>query len=143
MIKIPYHKQLAILVQRLSVLFTIIILIIIGGLSLYPSPPDIHSRPGMDKVFHFIAYAALGFFLYPLFGKRKSDTEKALLLRTAAGHIFLAVFIGTVYGGALEILQHFTGRTSDLIDLFADTAGSFSGALFSLLFDESSKLRES
>lgn len=53
-------KSVLNLVQVDWVLFTIVIALIITGLSLYPMD-SLPSVPGTDKTHHFIAYGALAF----------------------------------------------------------------------------------
>ena len=101
---------------------TIMVAAGITVLSLLPRPPvmpvGIHLA---DKIAHFFAYLVLGFLVFAsiFWGKN-------------AGTILSTVFIVTAlclfYGGLIEILQTFTGRTPEFWDLAADLFGAVCGA---------------
>ena len=74
-----------------------------------------------DKIAHFLAYGALGFFTTLGFAPRKSR-----LLTVAAGII--------VYGASLEVLQAMGGhRTGDIYDLLANSLGATCGIIGALI----------
>jgi len=76
---------------------------------------------GLDKLAHFGAYFVLGALLAHA-TTRLGETP------------LLAVAIGVAYGAVDEIHQHFVpGRTSDVFDWVADTAGVICGVLIFLL----------
>ena len=85
-------------------------------LSLLPDVPSATESLG-DKIPHLVAYTALGFLLF------------AARNRTGAWPLLLAVVLCALYGGVIEILQQFTGRTPDLADWAVDWAGALVGAL--------------
>ena len=69
----------------------------------------------VDKAVHFILYGITAIFFYRHF------IEKLGEKRT----LFLSVVCSSVYGGALEILQHFVpGRSFSLGDMAANATGS-------------------
>jgi len=73
-----------------------------------------------DKFLHFLAYFGL-----------------AGLATTALRHrraIILAATALILFGGALEILQAFTGRDAEWLDEAANTIGVLTGACAGLLF---------
>jgi VanZ family protein len=84
-----------------------------------------------DKLAHLLVYAALGaFYLLPLSGGRLSGITG----RTAGA----AIVLSFLYGLSDEVHQMFTpGRSPDILDVVADTAGAALGvaavALLALL----------
>jgi len=103
-------------------------------LSLLPEAPlDVKFLFGLDKAQHWLAYAALG-FLVLLTMTRKGGS---LLL-----HFSLTVFSCTMYGGVIEILQKYTGRTPDTVDFFVNFFGSLAGAVIALGVIEISRNRD-
>jgi VanZ family protein len=84
-----------------------------------------------DKLAHLLVYAALGaFYMLPLSGGRLSG-----ITGTAAG---AAIVLSFLYGLSDEVHQMFTpGRSPDILDVVADTAGASLGvaavALLALL----------
>lgn len=80
-----------------------------------------------DKLVHFTVYAALGvLFMLPLTRGRLSNVT----LRTAIG----ALALSALYGISDELHQLFTpNRSSDPMDVLADTLGAAAGILFVVL----------
>lgn len=74
-----------------------------------------------DKLAHLLVYAALGaFYMLPLSGGRLTGITPA----TGGAAIVLAFF----YGLSDEVHQMFTpGRSPDILDVVADTAGAALG----------------
>jgi len=92
-------------------------LIVVAWGELTPHPPSIHAS---DKFLHFLAYFGL-----------------AGLATTALRHrraIILAAIALILFGGALEVLQAFTGRDAESLDEAANTIGVLTGACAGLLF---------
>jgi VanZ family protein len=88
-----------------------------GGYNNFPE--------GTDKVVHFIEYFVLSLFLYRGI-KDKTIGNRWLLLASI-------VVIGFVVACLDELYQYFVpGRDSSIMDLAADFAGIFSGALLVL-----------
>lgn len=105
--------------SRLSfVLFWPALALIVWG-ELTPHPPDV--LPGAsDKVLHFTAY----------FGLAVLATAALVKPRT----VLIAVLTLVAIGGALEILQSFTGRDAEWLDEAANSLGVITGAVVTLGF---------
>jgi VanZ family protein len=89
-------------------------------LSLTPSPPEV-DLPHGDKLGHFLAYGLLMFWFAQLYQTTRSR------LAYAAG--FVAMGVG------LELLQgHLGTRTSDVLDMSANTLGVLLGWATALVF---------
>ena len=92
--------------------------------SLGPVPPGAASFPGADKVFHALAYG-VAVFLAALAADDRPGRGPGPFPGSA---IWIAV-AATAVGGLFEILQHFTGRDSELRDWLADGVGAALGWL--------------
>jgi len=86
---------------------TVAIAVLIAVLTLTPTPHMPRSDFQWDKVAHVVAFLTLVF------------PTAALWPRVAAWMGVLAVS----YGGAIEIVQPFTGRSAEVADLVADVVG--------------------
>ena len=76
----------------------------------------------MKSLDHFLAYTVLGFFVF------LSIYKKGLYFPS-----FLVTLIScTIYGGAIELLQKYTGRKPELFDFLMDSAGAGCGALLGI-----------
>jgi VanZ family protein len=95
------------------------IALIIWG-ELTPNPPDLSGVLGWDKAQHFLAYFGLA-----------SMATMILGLRPRLAWAILGVIL---LGGALEILQGYTGRDPDIRDFVANTFGALSGAAVGAVF---------
>jgi VanZ family protein len=91
-------------------------LIVVSWGELAPNAPDMHAP---DKVLHFLAYFGLS-----------GLATTALRHRRA---VILAALALIALGGALEILQMFTGRDAEWLDEAANTLGVLSGACAGLV----------
>jgi VanZ family protein len=81
-------------------------------------PPELLAQ---DKVLHAIAYAALAALLVPGLRGAGLPARRALLA---------AIALASLYGVSDEIHQAFVpGRTADVLDWAADTAGAAVGAV--------------
>lgn len=78
---------------------------------------DFQSVPGTDKFHHFIGFAAL--ILPAAFYDPKS--------------LRWAVPCALLYGGAIEIIQPFVGRSGEFADLVADAIGIAIGAALGMV----------
>ena len=89
---------------------------LIAALTLAPiSGPDM---PGSDKLYHVLACAAL-----------------ACPLTFARPRFMVPVALAVVlYGGLIELIQPYVGRSREWADLFADALGAMSGAGLGALF---------
>ena len=109
--------------------FRILAVLIAAGilvLSLLPKPPDIPvGFHFADKIAHFVAYLVLGFFVFVSIsgGKRVGSALLTVLIVAVACALF---------GGVIEILQMFTHRRPEFLDLSADLIGATCGALVGL-----------
>jgi VanZ family protein len=100
---------------RLWLVIGWLLLIFVIWITLTPSPPtELQTIPHLDKTGHFLAYVALtGWFAAVLPGRKWLTT-------------LTVAFI--LMGGALEILQGFTGRDPSWFDWLIDSGGAVLGA---------------
>ena len=103
--------------RRASVVFLVIVLLIVIGLSLNPRPESVLGPLSLyDKAGHFAAYVVLAF----------------LALRVSVRRGVLALFVVVsacaALGGAIEIIQPSVGRHRDIVDFLVDLGGSVTGA---------------
>ena len=90
---------------------------VIGVFSLMPDPPEIESPFGsFDKLEHFLGYFVLAFLSYMSFKRSR-------------GALLLSILACTVFGGLIELLQYFTLRDADLVDMAVNFVASSAGAL--------------
>lgn len=114
----------------------VVIAVLVAILSLTPDPNDLgHAASwtewlarlilgdptSADKIAHFLAYGALGFFVTLGW----LSTKRTLLW----------IVVGLIgYGAALEVLQAVGGsRTGDIFDLLANTIGAASGVIGAII----------
>lgn len=94
---------------------TCVIAMLIAFLTLTPaSQASTGTFFGADKLYHFVAFAAL---MLPC----------GVLPRRMCLIILLAAL---VFGGAIELVQPVVGRTASMVDFLADCAGAASGLIF-------------
>ncbi len=101
------------LIQKYWIQITVILLISITTLSLWPAA-YLPSVPGTDKTHHFIAYASL---MFPIALK-----QPKFILIIALGFI--------AFSGAIELIQPYVNRYGEWLDLAANVIGLFCGWLF-------------
>lgn len=94
------------------------VLIVWGELT--PHPPALGGILGWDKADHFIAYFGLA--------------SMATMVLDLNRRLVWALLGLILLGGALEILQGYTGRDPDIFDFVANSIGTFSGAAVAGLF---------
>ena len=104
--------KLLALVRTNWIAFTLLTLVVITTLSLWPLE-DLPSVPGTDKTHHLIAYAVL---MFPT-ALRKPD--KWIMY----GLLFIA------YSGAIELLQPYANRYSEWLDMAANALGLVCGLI--------------
>ena len=111
--------------SRISFIYAIIWALIILVFSGVPGnsiklPPIWNA----DKILHLIVYMVLSVLL--VIGFFFSKKSKSFL-----NIIFLTISLSTIYGGVIELLQHyfFIGRYGDVLDFVANTIGAVIGAL--------------
>ncbi|MGY6633839.1 MAG: VanZ family protein [Alkalilacustris sp.] len=97
--------------HRIALLVTGVLAAVIGGLTLTPSD-GVPGPSGMDKVYHFVAFAAL---VWPITATRP---RAALWVVPAA----------IAYGGAIELIQPHVGRHGEWGDVLANSLGALVGA---------------
>ncbi len=100
------------LIQKYWLYITVILLISITTLSLWPAA-HLPSVPGTDKTHHFIAYAAL---IFPSALKQPK-------------YILIIAFGFMVFSGAIELIQPYVNRYGEWLDMAANTTGLFFGWL--------------
>jgi VanZ family protein len=94
-------------------------------LSLIPKPPELDVGVSFgDKIAHIAAYLVLGYML-----TRSSLTSLPRSAKLRLGMMLGSLAICIAYGGLIELLQHFTGRQTELWDLAADTVGALGGVV--------------
>lgn len=87
---------------------------------LTPQPPSLGGALGWDKADHFIAYFGLASMATMVLGLRPR---------------LVAAILGVVLlSAALEILQAYTGRDAELLDLVANCLGALTGTLVGVAF---------
>ena len=102
-------------------------------LSLLPETPiNIKFLMGLDKVQHWLAYAVLGFLVLLTINGRGGSLPL---------YYAICVFSCTIYGGLIEVLQGFTGRTPETADFFVNMFGAAAGGVAALGFIEMSRSR--
>jgi VanZ family protein len=100
------------------VCIAVVVSLLILGLSLTPKPlPLLRNISFSDKIQHTAAYLALAFCVCAAFRRR------------GYAPVVLAVILCAAFGGAIEIVQPYFGRTKDLVDFLADLAGALAGAM--------------
>jgi len=101
-------------IKRFWLLLTVIQLVFITGLSLWPVE-QLPAVPGTDKAHHFIAYTAL---VFPL--------------ALARPRYFMAIFFALLaWGGLIELIQPFVNRWGEWLDFAANSFGAGLGLLLS------------
>ena len=86
---------------------TVVIAVLIAGLTLSPSASLPQSNLHLDKLAHMAAFFGLVF-------------PTAALWPRVTAWIGLAAVL---YGGAIEVIQPYTGRSAEFADLLADGIG--------------------
>jgi VanZ family protein len=108
--------------RQASILFLIVVLLAVIGLSLTPHPEEILGRVSLyDKAGHFAAYVVLAFFAC------------RTLKRGGLVPVILVVAGCAALGGAIELIQPLVGRHRDIFDFLVDLAGAATGAAASSL----------
>ena len=100
------------LIQKHWIHLTIIILVSIATLSLWPAA-HLPIVPGTDKTHHFIAYGSL---MFPTALKKPK-----YILTIAISFI--------IFSGAIELIQPYVNRYGEWLDMVANTLGIICGWL--------------
>lgn len=101
--------------QRSGLIVAVIVALLIAALTLSPMPPNNNLTGGIDKVYHFLAFATLIFPLILTDSRRWSWAVPGAIL----------------YGGLIELVQPSVGRSAEWLDWGADIAGVLAGAALS------------
>ena len=99
------------IIRRFWIPLTILLLLIILFLSLYPLPQLPMMSSGADKFYHFIAYL---FLALPV-----AYTQPKLTVWYLLGMVFLS--------GSIELIQPYVNRYGEWLDFLANTLGIFMG----------------
>ncbi|MDE5857297.1 MAG: VanZ family protein [Muribaculaceae bacterium] len=115
-------------------LFSIIVLLAILYLTLVPKPlPDTNIRlfPHVDKVVHAIMFGGLYFCLVLDFLRNRALCHQSYIIPFSINITFFLSCIAL--GGLIELIQSWLGfgRSCDIYDFYADTAGVILFATFS------------
>ena len=105
--------------QNLSILLFWPGVALIAWGELTPHPPDLSSILAWDKAQHFIAYFGLAAMATMVLGLNR--------------RLVLAILGVILLGGALEILQGYTGRDPDIFDFLANSFGALCGTAIGTL----------
>ena len=90
--------------------------------------PGLVSKAGVsDKGLHFLAYLVLVFLLW----FAVSPDQKVVWRKAVVWWVFIVI---TGYGVVDELLQGFTGRNCDVMDIVANIAGTFTGLILFSVF---------
>ena len=109
---------------KLPAIFIMITITILSSRSSFGRVPLFH---GVDKIFHFIAYAGLAFAVGLWFSRES-------WFKFPVRNILICTVITSVFGILDEFHQFFVpGRTSDVWDWVFDTLGGLAGS-FAILF---------
>ncbi|MFN3954879.1 MAG: VanZ family protein [Pararhodobacter sp.] len=101
--------------SRAGLALSLFLAVVIAGFTLTPLPPGPAMPAGMDKIYHFLAFAVL---VFPV-------------IVTDTGRWTWVVPVAIAYGGAIELLQPFVGRNAEWLDFGANVSGVLAGAALS------------
>lgn len=113
--------------QKITIIFLILYWSALFILAHIPIPQLIREAGVSDKSLHFLAYLILTFlFWFSVRPKEKVNWRKF--------SVWLVLIIITIYGSVDELVQEYTGRTCDAMDIAANIAGILTGLfIFSFL----------
>jgi VanZ family protein len=92
-----------------------------------PFPQLVYKAQVSDKGLHFLAYLILTFLLWFAI-----SPDKKVNWREAA--VWWVLFVVVWYGVVDEVLQGYVGRNCDVMDFFADLAGTLAGLILFSFF---------
>jgi VanZ family protein len=101
---------------------TVIWAAVIVWWTLGPRPPEANAFHQADKVLHGLAYAVMVLLLAMTVDRRPGRGRGSL----PGSAVWLAI-LAVAAGGALELLQHMTGRDVELLDWVAGCVGAAIG----------------
>ncbi len=96
----------------MAIVASLLLALLVAALTLSPVTPGSAGMAHLDKLAHFLAFAAIC----------------APLAWRYPRHWRAVALVGLAYGGVIEIIQPFTGRSTEWGDLAADGIGAFAGA---------------
>jgi VanZ family protein len=95
--------------------------------SLRPGPAPLPGVWQIDKLYHFLAYAVLGFLLVLSFADRGSLKQRRPVPPRTLGWAFVA---STLFGALMEVFQSFLPpREASFFDAAANAIGALAGVL--------------
>ncbi|MBO4388722.1 MAG: VanZ family protein [Spirochaetales bacterium] len=113
------------LINTIGLVMSSVVTVLVIVLSLSKTVPSTGLGQVNDKLGHFLAYIAVGFFLQMCF----FSSARPLWVR-----ILLPLVLGSALGAAIELVQPFTGRSREWLDFVMDASGALLGALISSVF---------
>jgi|MDSW01.2.fsa_nt_gb VanZ family protein len=114
----PRHQYTRMMRNYLDIPVTLIVTLILTVVLLWPLDQPPPGPEWVDKIAHFIAFAAL-----------------ALPLACTGRFSLLPIFILSIsFGGVIELLQPNFSRDADVNDWIADIAGVLTGIFFGLVY---------
>ncbi|KGE70773.1 VanZ family protein [Spirochaeta lutea] len=105
-------------ISRILLGLSLILVFVLSVIQL----PDTSLTAGRDKLFHGLAYTALGALAVLSVFRKRHPIQTVLL----------SALLCAVYGGFLELIQQSVGRTSDIIDALVNSFGALLGSLIGL-----------
>jgi VanZ family protein len=113
--------------QKLTVILLLIYWPGVFILAHIPIPQLVYKAQVSDKSLHFLAYLVLVFLLwFAISPNKKVNWRKAA--------VWWVLFVAVWYGVVDEWLQSYVGRTCDIMDFFADLAGTLAGLILFSFF---------
>jgi VanZ family protein len=123
MMSAPKDRALTMMLYVITVLYMVMIFTL-SSFHNIQQPGPLDDLPSVDKIEHAGEYFVLGLLLALCFQRTPSMGPNWQSLA-------LGLLIGIIYGFSDELHQSFvSGRSSDLLDLLADSTGVTFGCLF-------------
>jgi VanZ family protein len=113
--------------QKLTVISLLLYWPGVFVLAHIPIPQLVYKAGVSDKGLHFLVYLILTFLLW----FAVSPNKKVSWRKTA---VWWVLFVVIWYGVVDEVLQSYVGRTCDVMDFFADLAGTLAGLILFSFF---------
>jgi VanZ family protein len=106
-------------------------MLLILFLSIMPKPGPLPEIWRIDKLYHFLAYAVMGFlWVWTLRGRARPAWRADPAWRATRRIVIAAFVISTLFGVAMEVLQHFAPlRSLEVMDAVANALGALLGAM--------------
>lgn len=117
--------------RRTSRMLLTLVALLVLALSMIPRPEMVLGRfNAYDKLGHFLAYVALGFFAMRAISRRGPLPYLAVGAACA------------LFGGIIELVQPLVGRNRELVDFLVDLAGAIVGAVLAAIVGRGFRTRE-